>query len=160
MSDSSTGRNGPHDQEEDGASRRPPGIHAHVIRLVINAAALWLAAQVVGGIEIEGTRSLLGAAFIFGVVNLFIKPVVRALGLPLTCLTLGLFALVINAGMLLLTARIAGLFDLVVTVDGFQAAFLGALLVSIVSTLLGVLVERPLWRAIRRRRSSYEEADE
>ncbi len=59
---------------------------------------------------------------------------------PITCLTLGLFALLINAAMLALTAWIAGLFDFDVEIDGFLAAFLAALLVSVVSTLLSVFV--------------------
>ena len=142
------------DEGGDGEApvRGPSRIHGHVVRLGINATALWLAAELVRGIEIEGARALLGAAFIFGVVNTFIKPVARAIGLPLTCLTLGLFALVINAGMLLLTSWIAGLFDLAVMVDGFVAALLGGLLVSVVGTLLGGLVERPLMRALSGRR--------
>jgi putative membrane protein len=117
------------------------------IRLAINAAALWLAAQWVRGIDIEGWPSLLAAAAIFGLVNALIKPAAQLLGCPLTCLTLGLFALVINAAMLALTAWIAGLFDLEVRVDGFWAAFLGALLVGFVSALLSAFVRRPLGRA-------------
>ncbi len=119
------------------------------IRLGINAGALWLAAAWVRGIDIEGWPSLLGAAAIFGVVNALIKPVAQVLGCPLTCLTLGLFALVINAAMLALTAWIAGLFDLDVRVDGFWAAFLGALLVSFVSTMLSAFVGRPVRRFLR-----------
>ncbi len=120
-----------------------------VIRLVINAAALWLAAQWVRGIDIEGWQSLLLAAVIFGFVNAFIKPVAQVIGCPISCLTLGLFVLVINAAMLGLTAWIAGLFDLDVRVDGFWAAFLGALLISFVSVLLSAFVGRPLKRALR-----------
>ena len=62
-----------------------------VIRLGINAAALWLAAEWVRGFEIEGWQSLVATATIFGVVNAMIKPVAHLLGFPLTCLTLGLF---------------------------------------------------------------------
>ena len=112
------------------------------IRLVVNAAALWLAARWVPGIDIEGWRSLVGAAMIFGVVNTLIKPVLQVLGFPLTCLTLGLFALVINAAMLALTAWIAGLLDLDVQVSGFWAAFWGALLVGFVSAVLSAFVGR------------------
>ncbi len=114
-----------------------------LVRLAINAAALWVAAKVVRGIEIEGPGSLIGAAVIFGVVNAAIKPVAHLLGCPLTCLTLGLFALVINAAMLGLTAWIASQFDLAVTIDGFWAAFWGALLVSIVSGVLGAVAGKP-----------------
>ena len=130
----------------------PSGPLALGIRLAINAAALWVTARVVSGIEIEGWRALLGTAFILGAVNMFVKPVAQLLGLPLSCLTLGLFVLVINGAMLLLTAWIAGLFDLSVHVDGFWSAVLGALLISVIGWLLGVLVLKPLMRNQRRRR--------
>ena len=102
---------------------------ALALRLAINAAALWVAAQVVSG-----------------AVNAFIKPAAHFLGCPLTCLTAGLFALVINAAMLALAAWIAGHVNLNVQIDGFWAAFWGALLVSIVSALLTAFVGRPLKR--------------
>lgn len=119
------------------------------IRLAANAVALWLAATWVRGIEIDGWQALLATAAIFGAVTAVVKPVTQRLGLPITCLTLGLFALVINAAMLALTAWIARLFDLDVEIDGFWAAFLGALLVSFVSAVLSFFVGRPLRRAAR-----------
>ncbi len=119
------------------------------IRLGINAAALWLAAAWVRGFEIEGWQSLVAAAAIFAAVNAVIKPAAELVGCPLTCLTLGLFTLVINAAMLALTAWIAGLFDLEVEMDGFLAALLAALLVSFVSWLLSAFVGSPLRRALR-----------
>ena len=121
------------------------------ILLAMNAAALWLAAQWISGIHIEGWRALVGASIIFGLANTMIKPFVRSLGFPLTCLTLGLFALVINAAMLVLTAWIAGLLDLAVQVDGFWSAFLGALLVGFVSVVLNAFVGRPLRKSLRAR---------
>ena len=120
-----------------------------VIRLGINAAALWLAAEWVRGFEIEGWQSLVATATIFGVVNAMLKPVAHFLGFPLTCLTLGLFVLLINAAMLALTVWIAGWFDLNVEIDGFWAALFGALLVSFVSAVLSAFVGRPLKRALR-----------
>ena len=120
-----------------------------VIRLGINAAALWLAAEWVRGFEIEGWQSLVATATIFGVVNAMIKPVAHLLGCPLTCLTLGLFVLLINAAMLALTVWIAGWFDLDVEIDGFRAALFGALLVSFVSAVLSAFVGRPLKRVLR-----------
>lgn len=119
------------------------------VRLGINAAALWLAAEWVGGFEIDGWQSLVAAAAIFAVVNAFIKPVVDLVGLPATCLTFGLFHLVINAAMLAFTVWIAGLFDLEVDLDGFVAAFLAALLISFVSTLLSAFIGRPIRWALR-----------
>ena len=120
-----------------------------VIRLGINAAALWLAAEWVRGFEIEGWQSLVATATIFGVVNAMIKPVAHLLGCPLSCLTLGLFVLLINAAMLALTVWIAGWFDLDVEIDGFWAALFGALLVSFVSAVLSAFVGWPLQRALR-----------
>ena len=119
------------------------------IRLGINAAALWLAAAWVRGFDIDGWPSLIAAAAIFAAVNAVVKPVADFIGLPATCLTLGLFHLVINAVMLALTAWLAGLFDFEVDIDGFVAAFLAALLVSVVSTLLSAFVGRPLRSALR-----------
>ena len=86
---------------------------------------------------------------IFAAVNAVIKPVAKLMGLPITCLTLGLFALLINAAMLALTAWIAGLFDFDVEIDGFVAAIMAALLVSVVSTLLSVFVGRRVSSALR-----------
>ncbi len=119
------------------------------MRLGINAAALWLAAAWIRGFEIEGWQSLVAAAVIFATVNAVIKPVAKLLGLPISCLTLGLFALLINAAMLALTAWIASQFDFDVEIDGFVAAFLAALLISVVSTLLSVFVGWPVRRALR-----------
>ena len=93
---------------------------------------------------------MVAAAAIFGVVNAVIKPVAQLFGCPLTCLTVGLFALLINAGMLALTAWIAGVLGLDVRVDGFLAALWGALLISVVSALLSAFVGRPLKLAFRR----------
>ena len=135
---------------------RTPVLLTILIRLAINAAALWLAARVVGGIYIEGWRALLAAAAIFGIVNTLIRPVAQIVGLPLTCLTFGLFALVINAAMLALTAWIAGQIDLDVRIDGLWAAFWGALIVGIVSLILIAFVGTPLKWALRPRRRDAE----
>jgi len=122
-----------------------------LVRLVINAAALFVAALLVPGISLaaDGRRPGLDAwvmlalvALIFGLVNAFIRPLVLILTLPLTILTLGLFTFVVNALMLLVTSGIASAFDLGFRVDGFVAAFLGALVVSLVSFLLSRFVAR------------------
>lgn len=112
------------------------GLLGLAVRFVINVAALWVAQFLVRGFDIEGWAALLVGAAIFGGVNAVIKPVVALLSCPITCLTLGLFTLVINAAMLGLTAWLAGLFDLEFEVDGFIAAVLGALIVALVSTVL------------------------
>ena len=119
------------------------------VRFGINAAALWLAAEWVQGFEIDGWLSLVAAAAIFAVVNAVVKPVVDIVGLPATCLTLGLFHLVINAAMLAFTVWIAGQFAFDVDLDGFFAAFLAALLLSFVSTLLSAFIGRPVRWALR-----------
>ena len=120
-----------------------------LVRLVINVAALFVAALVVPGISlaVEGRHAgadawltLALVALIFGLVNAFIRPVVIVLTLPLTILTLGLFTFVVNALMLLVTSGIASAFHLGFRVDGFLAAFLGALVVSLVSFLLSRFV--------------------
>ncbi len=128
---------------------REPRLLTLGVRLGINAAALWLAAEWVHGFDIDGWPSLVAAAAIFAAVNAVIKPIVDFVGLPATCLTLGLFHLIINAAMLALTAWLAGLFDFDVDIDGFLAAFLAALLVSVVSTLLSAFVGRPIRSALR-----------
>jgi putative membrane protein len=113
-----------------------------IVRLLASAVALAVAAALVDGIsvgpgtDIERTLTLLGVAIIFGFVNAIVRPVLRLLTLPLVVLTLGLFLLVVNALMLLLTEWIADLFDLAFQVDGFWSAVLGALIVSVVSFLI------------------------
>ena len=117
-------------------SRRPGCIHRLLIRLVINAAALYLAAQVISGIHLEGLKSIIVVAVIFGLVNAFIKPVMWLASCFLQLLTLGLFTLVINALMLYVTHWFADSLDLSFDIDNFLSAFLGALFISIVSFIL------------------------
>ncbi|MEX0785812.1 MAG: phage holin family protein [Dehalococcoidia bacterium] len=131
------------------ARQSEPRLLALAVRLGVNAAALWLASEWVRGFDIDGWQSVVAAAAIFAAVNAVIKPVAELLGLPITCLTMGLFALVINTAMLALTAWIAGQLDFNVDIDGFIAAFLAALLVSVVSALLSTFVGRPIKRVLR-----------
>ncbi|MFC4605108.1 phage holin family protein [Rhodococcus kronopolitis] len=114
-----------------------------LIRLVINAVAIWLASQWVNGIDIatpEGDYSglwvVLFVALVFTVVNAFVKPLVQLLSLPLLILTLGLFTLVINALMLLLTSWITESTDWGISVEGFWTAVWGALIISVVNFVL------------------------
>jgi putative membrane protein len=107
-----------------------------LVRFVVNVAALWVAQWLVTGFEIDSAGALVLGAIIFGVVNAVIRPVLAFVTCLLTIITLGLFTLILNTIMLGLTAWIAGLFDLAFEVDGFIAAFLGALVISVVSTLL------------------------
>ncbi len=113
-----------------------------LIRLLINAIALYVATRVgIAGLSFEGDWMTMAlVAFIFGLVNALVRPVLTFLTCPLLILTMGLFTLIINALMLALTGWIAQQFKLGFVVDGFWAAFLGALVVSIVSFLLTVLL--------------------
>jgi putative membrane protein len=123
-----------------------------LVRLLINAVALLAAAWIVPGIHLRaasGNPTLhdwvtLGiVALIFGFVNVIIRPIVLLLTLPINILTLGLFTFVVNALMLILTGWIAQGMDLGFRVDGFLTAFLGALIVSVVSYVLNhILVKR------------------
>ena len=95
-----------------------------LLRLLINAAALWVAIQLVDGIDHRGSMwSLLFVALVFGVLNASIRPLLKLLSLPLLILTLGLFIFVINALMLMMTGWVSGLFGLGFYVDGFWDAF-------------------------------------
>ncbi len=112
-----------------------------VIRLLINAAALWAASAIVPGISHDGGWvNLLLVALVFGVLNAIIRPILALLSCPLQILTLGLFTLVLNAGMLLLTGAVSQRLGLGFTVDGFWPAFLGSLVISVVSILLSAFV--------------------
>jgi putative membrane protein len=112
-----------------------------LVRLLVNAAALWVATRLVSGVTYAGGwLPFLGVALVFGIVNAFIRPVAKVLTFPLIVLTLGIFALVVNGLMLLLTSKVAGALGLGFHVSGFRAAFLGALVVSIVSTVLSMFV--------------------
>lgn len=109
-----------------------------LIRLLISAAALWVADLLIDGIQLD-TDNWLGVVIVvlvFGLVNAFIRPVIKLLSLPVLILTLGLFTLVINAALLGLTAALTD----ALSIDGFWAALLGALVVSVVSALLSFLV--------------------
>jgi len=115
-----------------------------LLRLLINAAALWVAVEVVPGVEYRGEWIyLLFVALVFGVLNALLRPLLKLLTCPLLVLTLGLFTLVINAFVLWLTGAVSRSFGLGFYVSGFWAAFLGALVVSVVSILLSVFVKDP-----------------
>jgi putative membrane protein len=110
-------------------------------RLLINAAALWAATRLVPGISFDGDwRLLFVVALVFGVLNVSVRPVLMLLTLPFLIVTLGLFTFVLNALMLWLTSAISDALGLGFHVEGFGAAFLGALVVSVVSFLLSFFV--------------------
>ena len=114
-----------------------------LLRLLINAAALWVAVRFVGGISFEGNPVyLMVVALVFGVVNTIVKPIVTLLSLPAVLLTLGIFLLVINALMLWFTGWLSTSLGLGFHVDGFGAAFLGGIVVSVVAWALSVFLDR------------------
>lgn len=114
-----------------------------LLRLVINAIALWAAVQIVPGLEhqAESGISLLIIALIFGLVNALIRPIVILLTCPLILLTMGLFILVINTVMLSLTVWLSGVFNLGLSSSSFWATFFGAVVISIVSGVINLLVK-------------------
>ena len=113
-----------------------------LLRLIINAVGLYIAAQVVPGLSFAKADwvTVVIVAFIFGLVNALVRPVLTLLTCPLVVLTLGLFTFVINALMLALTGWIAQQLHLGFVVDGFIAAFVGAVVVSIVSLVLTLIL--------------------
>lgn len=112
-----------------------------VLRLLITAASLYLAVQLIEGIRYEGDwLGLVAVALVFGLVNAIVRPILYFLTCPFIFLTLGLFVLVLNALMLLLTAAIAESLGLAFTIDGFLAAALGAIIVGITSAVLSIFV--------------------
>ncbi len=117
-----------------------------LIRLVVNALALGVAAWLFDGIRVNGHGSeqvltLLAVAVVFGIVNAIVAPIVKLLSLPFIILTLGLLLFVINAFMLLLTSKIAGALDLGFHVDGFWTAVFGSIVISIASAIFGAILD-------------------
>lgn len=132
-----------------------------IFRIIVNAAALWVASWLLPGLEIsssatsaavaesgvtEGTDAVgivlayLFIGAIFGIVNAFVRPLVRFLALPITILTLGLFTIIINAAMLYLTSWISSYTPVEFTIDSFfWTAVLAAIIISLVSMVAGVL---------------------
>jgi putative membrane protein len=121
-----------------------------LLRLVGTSLALYVATQVVPGVEYHGPWwTLLVVAVVFGLVNALVRPVVLALTCPFVILTLGLGLLLVNGAMLGLTAWLAGDW---LTVDGCFPAVLGALLISVVSFLFNLLVGGRLDHQVKRGR--------
>jgi putative membrane protein len=114
-----------------------------ILRLLVTAAALWVAVSLVPGITYAGPwHHLLLVALVFGVVNAIVRPIILTLTCPLVLLTLGLFVFVLNGLMLLLTGALATALGINFHVDGFLAAIIGALIIGVVSTVLNIFVGR------------------
>lgn len=120
-----------------------------LVRVVVNGAALWAAAAVLPGFYVLGVSSgwatfglFLLTGLVFGLVNAIVKPLVQLLSLPLYILTLGLFTLVVNALMLLLTTSLTSSATWGLQVEGFGTAVLAAIIISVVSFFLSALMRR------------------
>ncbi len=107
-----------------------------LIRLFLNALALVIVSAVIPGIEVRGVLPALAAAFFLGVVNAVVRPVILILTLPLTIITLGLFIPLLNAALLKLVSLMIQGFE----VHGFWSAVFGAILISLISGLLNLLI--------------------
>ena len=112
-----------------------------VIRILITMASLWVASRWVTGISTDGSLlALAGVALVFGIVNGFVRPILTLLSLPVVIFTLGIFLLVINALMLMLTSALSNSLGLGFHVAGFVPALIGSVVISIVSTVLSMLL--------------------
>lgn len=107
-----------------------------LIRVLVNGVAIYLVAQIVPGITVDGVLTAVGAGLVLGLINAIVRPILIVLTLPVTLLTLGLFLFVLNAFCLWLTSQLVRGFE----VHGLWAALFGALLVSVVSWLLSAFV--------------------
>jgi len=105
------------------------------IQLLINAAAFYVTGYIVPGVVISGWQTLIVSAIVWGVLTLFIKPIITLLTLPINILTLGLFTFVINALLLMIMSKIVSGFS----VDGFATALVAAIVLSLVNIFLSKL---------------------
>lgn len=119
-----------------------------LLRVIINAVAIWLATLVLSGLDVVGGGDttttvivFLVVALVFGLVNAVVKPIVKLLALPLYVLTLGLFTVIVNAAMLWLTSWLSQRTEYGLRIDNFGTAVLGALIISIVSFVLSVALK-------------------
>jgi putative membrane protein len=126
-----------------------------VLRVLITAAAVWVATLVVPGIKLttgsieSKVLTLVVVALIFGLVNALLKPIIKTIGCLFYVLTLGLIGLVVNALLFWLTSWVAGKLKLPFHVSGFWAAFWGAILVGVVGWLLNLFLDRDRGRRNR-----------
>jgi putative membrane protein len=116
-------------------------IPALLIRWLMLAFAVWVAAEIIPGMHLEGLGSTLAVAAILGLLNLYLRPVLFLLSLPFTVITLGLFIIVINAILLGLTDWLANIVDDIrFNIEDIWAALLGAIVISLVNMVLGMFL--------------------
>lgn len=118
-----------------------------LLKVIINAVAIWLATLVLDGLEVvsgddtaQRVLVFLAVALVFGLVNAIVKPVVKLLALPLYILTLGLFTVVVNAAMLWLVGALSEQTDYGLRIDSFWTAVVGALIISVASFIMSLVV--------------------
>jgi putative membrane protein len=112
-----------------------------ILQILVNAGALYAAVYLLDGINFVGEWwKLLLVALAFSLLNTYLRPILRILTFPISIMTMGIFLLVINAAMLLLTSAISEQLSLGFSVADFGSAFLGAIVVAIVGWLLSIVV--------------------
>ena len=109
-----------------------------ILRILINGFAIWLTSMLLSNFNFSGSfLNLVIVAIIFGLVNAFVRPIVKLLTLPINLVTLGLFTLVINMLMLMLTVWLSDSLSLTGGLfENFLVAFIAAIIISIISTIL------------------------
>ena len=118
-----------------------------ILRWAINAVALFLAVYFVPGVNLEGGfTSIIWLALIFGLINAFLRPLLKLLTCPLIFLTLGLFSLLINTFLFWLTGQVGQYFGVGFTIENFWAALLGGIVVTVVSVVLSLILKDELKR--------------
>ena len=125
-----------HYSQETNAAPFGGGLYAAMVRLVISGIAVFLAVATVPGLEADSLSAGVAAVLVLTVLNLLLRPVLLILTLPLIVLSLGLFLVILNALLLELTAYVVKGFS----VSGFWSAVGGAVVISIVTSLLNVLI--------------------
>jgi putative membrane protein len=111
-----------------------------VIRWLMLALAVWIAAELIPGIHLEGLADTLAVAAVLGLLNLYIKPVLVFLSCPLTVVTLGLFLIIVNAFVLWLADVLGSVIGIDFHLDDVWSAILGAIIISLVSLVLGLFI--------------------
>lgn len=125
-----------------------------LIRMIINGVALFAAISLVPGISLQDPDPVtyVWLALIFGILNALVKPILKLVTCPVILLTLGLFSLIINTALFYLTAWVGAQFGVGINIDNFLAAFLGALIVSVVSIVLNMVFKDELKDRPKRKR--------
>jgi putative membrane protein len=116
-----------------------------ILRWMINTVGIYVAILIVPGINLQsGWSSVLWLALIFGLINAFVRPLLKLLTCPLILLTLGLFTLLINTFLFWLTGQVGQAFGIDLVINGFWPAFLGGLVVSVISVILTLILKDEL----------------